>query len=267
MIMLTVATCVMVSQADDEAFQTLRILDNHTAGMLPRGYFGLDCRTYPDGYAATNATPGSGVTMSLIAGLTDKLNIAIGYGGDGLIGRDTPRFNPHIGAMFKYRIIEESYSWPAVAIGYDHQGFGGIDESYNGYMYKSPGFFIAFSKNYLVFTKLQLGLHGGITYSLEDYDNIKWPNGYIGTDIALNEDITLATEYDLALNAADWGYDTLHYYNPLRGYLGIAARWNISKSLNVEFAFKDLLESKIDVTGHRVGWGRELRLTYIGKLF
>jgi hypothetical protein len=254
------------SLAQQELLQPQRMIDCHTAGMLSRAHFALECRSYPNGNVNSS---GTGVTLSLLVALTDRINIGLGYGGDGIIGRESPEFNPHIGALFKVRVVEESYFWPAIALGYDHQGFGGIDESYNGYMYKSAGFFCAISKNYLVMTALQIGLHGGVNYSLEDSRNIKWPNVYGGIDAGFNEKFSIVTEYDCALNSRDFGDDTAHvfYANPLKGYLNIGVRWFISTSFCAEFDAKDLLRNKVDASGNRVGWGRELKLTYIGKLF
>jgi hypothetical protein len=252
--------------AQQELLQPLRLIDCHTAGMLSRAHFALECRSYPNGDVSSS---GTGVTMSIFAGLTDRINIGLGYGGDGIIGRESPKFNPHIGALFKARIIEESYFWPAFVVGYDHQGFGGIDARYNGYMYKSPGFFLSISKNYLVMTALRVGLHGGVSYSLEENKDIKWPDVYGGVDAGVNEKFSMVTEYDCALNARDQGGDSadVHYTNPLKGYFNIGVRWFISSSFCAEVDARDVLRNKTDAAGNRAGWGRELKLTYIGKLF
>jgi len=249
-----------------ETLQPLKLVDCHTAGMLSRGYYAFGCQTYPNG---NQSVSGSGVTLSFLAALTDRINIGIGYGGDGFIGREMPRFNPHIGAIFKFRIIEESYFMPAFAIGYDHQGSGGIDIDYNGYVYKSPGFFLAMSKNYLFLTALQVGLHGGLNYSFEENETIKWPNVYGGIDVGFNEKCTVALEYDCALNAKDAGSDSLHstYANPLKGYLNFGVRWFVTTAFCIELDVKDMLQNKILLSGERIGWGRELKLTYIGKMF
>ncbi len=263
---LAAISIVFVAYCQKETLQPLKLIDCHTAGILSRGYFALGCQTYPNG---NQSVSGSGVTLNLLAALTDRINIGIGYGGDGFIGREMPRFNPHIGAIFKIRIIEESYFWPAFAIGYDHQGTGGVDIDYNGYVYKSPGFFLAMSKNYLLLTALQIGLHGGINYSLEECDPIKWPNVYGGIDAGFNEKFTAALEYDCALNAKDAGGDSLHitYANPLKGYLNVGLRWFVTSAFCIEFDVKDMLQNKISLSGERIGWGRELKLTYIGKMF
>lgn len=247
-----------------ETVQPQRIIDCHTAEVFPRAYFGIECRTYPNGIASA---PGAGVTFSVTAGLTQRLNLGFGYGGDGIIGRAAPVFNPHVGALIKYRILEESYFFPGLAIGYDHQGFGGIDPAYNGYVYKSQGFFCSASKNYLLFTSLAVGLHAGINYSFEEYPMISWPNGYGGITIGFNESFSVAAEYDLALNQRDPNTSDTSYSNPFDGYLNVCVRWFVIKTLCLEVDVKDVLGNKIDAAGNRLGWGRELKLTYFGKFF
>lgn len=245
-----------ISFAEETTVQPRKLIDLHTAGLLPRANFDLELSMYPNGDPDRS---GSGLSAMICVGIANRLSVGVGYGGDGIIGRERPQFNPHIGAMIKYRIIEENYFLPAIALGYDHQGTGGIDGDYNGYVFKSPGFFLAASKNYLLFSSVQLGLHGGINYSFEEYKDIHWPNGYAGLDLGFNEELSLITEYDLALNS---NHDT----NPLHGYLNLGVRWAFSPSLFIEFDAKDILQNKvrmIDGEPQTMGWCRQLKLVYL----
>ena len=250
----------------EEMIQPQRIVNCHTAGLLPRGMFEFECSIYPNGVLGA---PGCGTLFGVTVGLLNRLNLGVSYGGDGIIGREAPTFNPHIGALVKYRLFEETYFWPAFAVGYDHQGFSGIDQAYNGYIFKSPGFFLAASKNYCIFTKAQLGLHGGINYSLEESKTVTWPNGYAGADLGINEELAVALEYDMALNARDPGIEPAHYDNPLRGFLNAAVRWSFSRSLYLEFDIKDMLQNKVTPptpeapAGEHYGWDRELKFGYL----
>jgi hypothetical protein len=245
----------------DEMLQPQRLIHCHTAGILPRGTYMLEFSVYPNGAVDL---PGSGVLVGVVMGVLNRFNVGLSYGGDGIIGRDAPQFNPHVGALIKYRIFEETYFWPAFVIGYDHQGFGGIDGDYNGYIFKSPGFFLAVSKNYLFLTKVQFGVHAGINYSFEESKKVKWPNVYGGADLGINEELSLAIEYDLALNARDPGV-TIHYDNPFRGFLNVGARWSFSRSLTLEFDFNDILNYKVTAlpANRTLGWAREMKLAYI----
>jgi len=251
----------------EEMIQPQRIINNHTAGLLPRGMFAFEASVYPNGVLDE---PGAGLLLGVSVGLLNRLNIGLSYGGDGIIGRKQPTFNPHIGALIKYRLFEESYFFPAFAVGYDHQGFSGIDIQYNGYVFKSPGFFLVASKNYLIFTKLQVGLHGGLNYSLEESKRVSWLNGYVGADLGINEELALVLEYDMGLNARDPGIEIANYDNPFKGFLNTGIKWSFSKSLYLEFDIKDMLQNKVtlpdppeDPNGRRYGWDRELKIGYL----
>src|SRR5271157_2168011 len=96
----------------EEMVQPQRIIDCNTAEILPRASYQYECRIYPNG---DTATPGCGMMLGITAGITNRLNIGLSYGGDGIIGRNSPTFNPHIGALIKYRVVEETYFIPALA--------------------------------------------------------------------------------------------------------------------------------------------------------
>jgi hypothetical protein len=251
----------IAEEGEEEMLQPRRLIDAHTAGILPRAHFDFETRIYPSG---DEDIEGCGLMMSISVGITDRLNIGVSYGGDGIVGRGKVRGNPYPGALIKYRIIEESFHVPGIAIGYDHQGYGGIEtNNYKGYIYKSQGLFCALSKNYLLFRKLQLGIHGAINFTWEDIHNVKWPNGYIGIDLGFNEELAIALEYDLALNQKDRNSGS--WANPLKGIFNIGIRWAIVPAFYIEFDAKDIFLQKIEdyVTGDKLGWSRELKIVYV----
>lgn len=255
------------SSYEGAMLQPMRLIDMHTAGILSRASFDFESRIYAAGDSSLN---GAGFLVGINVGVTNRLTIGLSYGADGFIGRGKVEPYPFPGALIKYRIIEESFALPGFAIGYDHQGFGGLEypENYEwqkGYIYKSPGFFLAASKNFIFLSKIQFGLHGGINFSLEEIRHVTWPNGYLGADLGINEELALAVEYDLALNQVDPS-DTSSYINPLEGLLNAGVRWAFSPSFYIQFDFKDILSNKIyNTTGRVRGWGRELRLVYFSE--
>lgn len=259
--------------AGEEMVQPRRLVDAHTAGVLPRATYDFECRVYASG---SPDVWGSGLQLAIGVGITDRLNIGISYGGDGLVGRGrSVQLNPYPGGLIKYRLIEENYHFPAVAIGYEHQGYGGILDDNSGFVYKSQGFFVALSKNYLFIKRVQLGIHGAASYSLEDITSVpyKGPNGYLGFDFGINSELALAVEYDLGFNTRDPGVSgdrREDYVNPLKGQLNAGLRWAFSPSFYLQFDFKDLLENRdwYDVAAdryHRFGWSRELKLVYLNS--
>ena len=256
--------------------QPYMLIGGHTAGVLPRSYFDLDLRIY-----AADGGYGTGLITGVRVGITDRLMIGLGYGGEGIIGRgDHVRWYPYPGVMAKYRIFDETVASPGIAIGFDNQGYGGPagegEYGYNGYVYKSPGFFVALSKNYLMLNTVQIGFHGTANYSLEDHKNVTWPNALGGLDIGINDELALIFEYDFALNDVS-GRGERHYALPHRGFLNIGLRWAFTPNFHLEFDFRDIMENKTRITRvwslesgwteERVpiGWSRELKVVYITK--
>lgn len=257
-----------VSAGAQQMVQPRRLIDCHTAGLLPRGHFEFETRVYPSRHPSVE---GAGITFSIGVGITDRLMFGGGYGADGLVGRASVRGNPLPGLLVKYRVIEETTRMPGIALGYDWQGYGGIEgygdttDAYRGYVYKSQGFFLSLSKNYLLFSALQLGFHGAINYSMEQREAVSWPNGYIGMDLSINEELAFAVEYDLALNHPD--PDSDKYANPFKGFLNAGIRWRFAPTFYIEFDAKDILQKKLkhpelEESDEPLGWSRELKLVY-----
>jgi hypothetical protein len=275
---LVLSALNVFAQSQDIMIQPRRLIDAHTAGILPKGNYDFECRIYP---AGEDDVWGCGIQMAIGVGITKRLNIGISYGGDGLVGRgSTVRGNPYPGGLIKYRILEENMHFPALALGYEHQGYGGIERTeYDGYVNKSQGFFLALSKNYLLLKTVQFGVHGAANYSFEQHRQVTWPSGYLGLDIGLNNELALAFEYDLALNArdpADWdtlvevsSHDSKMYINPLQGHLNAGLRWAFSPQFYLEFNVKDVLENRVRQNpqggSKPLGWSRELKLVYLNN--
>lgn len=256
---LLIFCAISLSWAD--MMQPRRLVDGHTAGVLPKSYYDLECRVYASGDPAL----GSGLNLGISVGLTDRLTLGVSYGGEGLIGRSRDvRFNSLPGVLVKYRLFEERVVTPGLSLGYDHQGYGGIADTaefgYSGFVYKSPGFFLALSKNYIMLNVIQIGFHGTINYSLEERENVHWPNFTTGLDIGINEELAFVLEYDFAFNDRS-GREEKYYALPHRGLLNAGLRWAFSPSFHFEFDFKDLMENKQKRDG-AYGWSRELKLLY-----
>ena len=261
-------------------FQPSRLVNMPTAGVLPKASFAVDFRIYapppPDGHS-------SGLLSGVSVGLTNRLNIGLAYGGEGILGYlDRVWWNELPGILIKYRLIEEGVAGPALAIGFDNQGYGGLVKEwwygYNGYVYKSPGFFAALSKNYLMFGSVQIGFHGTVSYSLEEMDYVTWPNAAGGIDIGINEELIFVAEYDFALNDVTGRDNDKSYGFPHRGFLNLGLRWAFTENFHIEFDMQDILENKTrgittypqtnngkPVNRSPIGWSRELKVAYISK--
>jgi len=260
-----------------QMIQPYKLVDGHTAGVLGKGYYDVDFRVY----AAGDGYNGAGLLSGFHVGVTPRFSIGLSYGGEGLIGYgDRVRWNSLPGVMVKYRLFEEQYVTPAITLGFDNQGYGGPagtdNFGYDGYVFKSPGAFLAISKNYIMFSAVQIGFHGTVNYSLEERKNVVWPNVLAGIDIGINDELAILAEYDFALNDISGNeYEKGIYANPLRGYLNIGLRWAFTENFHIEFDVKDILEHKMcraptlipfDPDRRRpLGWSRELKVMYLAN--
>jgi hypothetical protein len=256
-------------------FQPCRLVNVHTAGVLPKASFDVDFRIYAPPPADGH---GSGLIMGANVGLTNRLNIGLAYGGEGIIGySNRVWWNGLPGVLVKYRLFEEGFATPALTFGFDNQGYGGQAREarygYEGYVYKSPGFLIALSKNYLMFRSVQIGLHGTVNYSLEELDDVTWPNVAAGLDIGINDELAFVVEYNFALDDITGPNNYRYYGLPHRGFLNMGLRWAFTENFLIEFDMQDILENKTRRVpiprnpDNRVpaGWSRELKVAYISR--
>jgi hypothetical protein len=206
-----------------QAPELVRLIDSPTAGMLDKGRFGLDLRLFD----------GGGALGLMQAGALKRLMIGVSFGGEGLIGTQQVNWYPRAEVAVRYRLIQESVSWPAVVLGYETQGYGPF--SAERYAVKSKGVFAGFSKNY-VSSLGQIGMHGGVNLSFEDADGDDDISGWVGLDKSINEELGLVAEYDLAIND-----DSDRSLGTGRGYLNAGGYWALAPSLRVGFLARNLL--------------------------
>lgn len=242
-ISLTILTLSLLASLSP-AIQFGEMVDYPTAGTRERGSYAIDMRMQPVG----------GLLLGFSFGLFDRLNLGISYGGDNIIGYGSPNWNPQPGVQVKYRFWDESYWFPAMALGFNNQGYGPWCGS--RYLTKSPGFYAVASKNYKFLGTL--AFHGGANYSIEERhhpDNSV--NFFGGIEKSLNPELWIVAEYDLALN------DNLkdQRFGEGYGYLNAGLRWLFSKRLLLEFDLKNILRNGYDDTpSARIG--RTVKISY-----
>jgi hypothetical protein len=219
------------------------IIDTPTAGMLPRGSFDLDMRTFSDG----------GLQAALGIGLMNRFAVGLAYGASSVLSDTTPNWNPRLEFQLKFRLLEEGRGLPAIVVGYSSQGFGRFDDGKNRYQVKSEGFYLSFSKNFNFYSN-PAGWHWGANYSLEN-DVDRDPSVFIGFNSELGEDMMYLAEYDFALN--DNRSDGV--YGRGRGFLNMGLVWYLTDGLSLELDLKNLLRNRRDADAI----DREARLVYV----
>ena len=223
-----VASCILPAMASAQeaaaAGELVRLVDSPTAGLVEKGRFAVDLCLFPEG----------GLVGQLHAGIMRRLTIGLSFGGEGVIGNDPIDWYPRVEAAARYRVLEENEALPALAIGYETQGYG--PRAGDRYQVKSKGFFVASSKNY-VSGFGQFGVHAGINWSRENVDE-DGPNGWVGIDKTINEELAVVAEYDFALNDND--DDSL---GSGRGFLNAGAHWSPVRGLSLGLLLKNVLKN------------------------
>jgi hypothetical protein len=205
--------------------------------------------------------PGGGIEGRLDVGIIPRINLGASYGGQQIIGDGDPTWNPTIGLSAKIRVIDETFAFPAFAIGIDTQGSGFYDDARSRYQFKSRGIYVVASKNYSWLGDLTL--HGGGSRSLEDDDDGN-PTFFGGLDKSLGPFAGLALEYDGGLND---DHDDGAYGHG-RGYLSSALRVSLANTVEVRLVLRDLLRNteseRAEISDVVVdeGVGREFHLSY-----
>ncbi len=230
------------------------LVDLPTAGTLPRGYYNIGVRIYPEGGAITNTD----------IGLSNRLTIGISYGGDAILSNVIPDWNPGIEFSLKFRIVDELEYFPAITIGYASQGNGSYIRDYQRYTFKSRGVYAVASRSFY-FYQWTAGWHFGMNYSQEnDFDKEDEINFFGGFDATFQYNLALIAEYDLAIND---DRSTLPNGNQNafggkgRGYLNIGIKWLFTDNLELEAMAKDLFINRRDSKAIT----REVRINYIDK--
>ncbi|MEK7749184.1 MAG: hypothetical protein AAB269_03895, partial [Bacteroidota bacterium] len=151
------------------------LIDKPTAGMLKRAHYAISSNYFQRG----------GVLVGVSVGLFDQFSFGISYGGTEIIGPNKIQINPQPGINAKLRLFDETLMMPAFALGFDSQGKEPFLEadSLNRYTIKSPGVYVAGSKNYAFMGNLSV--HGGLNLSLEKDDGDNDLNAYLGVEKTL----------------------------------------------------------------------------------
>jgi len=238
-------------------FKPINLIDKPTANILTEDatsgenamkYFHLTLRVYNIG----------GMIGGITVGLTRHLMFGVSYGGQNVIGEGDVLWNPSPGIHVRYKLFSETYPFPpAIAIGYDSQGFGTYLTEQERYEIKSTGLYLVASKNYSN-PVLNMGFHAGLNFSPENKEGDKDINIFLGAHVILEDELSLIWEYDLATN--DNSETSL---GAGKGYMNVAIRWLFANRLILEFTVKNILRNKKDLDGDLTPHAnRELKIIY-----
>lgn len=202
------------------------LIDVPTAETLDRYGYNAGFRFYTDGGLLTKAT----------FGVFPRLNVGFGLDAEGFIGNRTVDLNqPTLNARFRF--FDGKRNLPALALGYDGQGFF-YDNTVDKYRQREKGLFLAGSGEIFV---PDLSLHAGVNI----YD---FKNDHLYSFVGLN--YLYADQFGATI---EW--DNVRVWRESR--LNIGGRVHVTPSFAVELAGRDLAGP-----GRRAE--RIVRLTYSG---
>lgn len=208
------------------------LIDMPTAKILNSGQIQTQLRMYNNG----------GLLSSMSVGITDRFFMGISYGGEKIIGTGNINLNPLPCVRAGYLIFKELNLFPAILIGFNSQGYGAYNKNLNRYLIKCKGLYAVFSKNtsYLG----GLGIHAGVNKSISNDDKDKSINFFAGCHKWINSELLILAEYDAGMND-----NNSKALGEGKGFLNFGLRWNFSKYIFFEFAWKNLLENIDNVNG------------------
>lgn len=195
-----------------------------------------------------NMYSNGGILSSINFGVFKRLNMGFSWDIDRIIGTEKPEIRmPTL--KVKFRIFDGTDKWPAIAIGYDGQGYR-YDSSSGSYLNKEKGIYIVFSVETIA-KGLEYHLGANIQFTKVDNKDVSSSYGFTGFNYTLTENekklVSFIVEYDNLFKSAK---DTR---------LNSAIRIFPTNSLNLDLAIKDI-SSPRNLTAERI-----LRVNYQGK--
>lgn len=211
------------SSGSKPKYENRRIVDLPHCGMLPNKHIGIDL------YFMNNGS----FLLSAEYSFLNFINAGLSFGANNLIGDDDIIFQKYPGIKLKFRILDESLNFPAIALGFSNQGNSGYLDKLDRFQILSPGLYAVFSKSFN--WKLgYLASHLGINYSFENEESKRKVNLYFGLEQSISTNISANLEYNFQLDEME---NKLYNNN---GLLNLSLRAGILDGMTIELQLKDI---------------------------
>ena len=217
-----IAAVLALSASISNAGELMRIVSEPTAGMLsPRTYY-VDMGTFPT----------DGLRFGISAGVVPRLMAGVSYGGWDVTGMDDPEWFDHVSLSARFRFVDETVSFPALALGYSNER----EPSRAGgtFIRLSRGLYLALSKNFAA-PAGDMAFHAGVSVSFDDSDHA---GCWLGVDKSLPAGFGVAADWDPATNEpGSVRFDETGGFFNLEGY------WQSFGQVRISIQIRDLLEA------------------------
>lgn len=200
---------------------------------------------------------GGSIVARTEIGIQGRFSVGVSWGMLGLLGTGDVETYERTGLALRFRLVEEG-ELPAIAVGFDNQGYGGWHGGLNRYARKSKGFYLAMTRSWYGPLGGELATSAGLNYSLEndDEDSV---DAWFGIEQSLDESFSVILDYSLSLN--DREEDGA--FGEGIGWLDAAFCWCLAENVSFKFFLGDLLKNAVDpVTGDTLGIERQFLICY-----
>lgn len=214
--------CCLALPVLSSAGELMRSVQQPTAGIVaPRTY-----------YFALSTFPPDGLRFEVQAGLVPRLMAGLSYGGTYLIGLESLSWFDKVGVKARFRFVDESVDFPALALGYDNEREP--SRSAGDYTRLSRGMYFVASKNFSA-PGGDLAFHGGLSISFDDSDHADF---WLAADKSLPLGFGVAADWDAATNEAD----SVRFDNS-GGFLNFELFWESFGQVRISMQMKDMLQA------------------------
>ncbi len=236
------------SAGSDATNELISLIDQPTAGILPKGNFNLSFDVLPNGVLITKAE----------LGIIKNFSLGLSYGASNLVGIGKLDWYRLPGFHAKLRIFTETRMVPSFLFGFNSQGKGEYNKSEKRYDIKSKGLYLSVAKNFKFLG--YVSFHGIVNSSLENEKVLENINFGIGLEKTIGPTVSLIAEYDFGLNDND-----NKKFGKGNGYLNLGLRWSASYGLTIGFDLRNLTDNKKNSFSD--GIERALFIEYIREIF
>jgi hypothetical protein len=214
--------------AADDNSPMVEVVDVPTADILDPMTYATTFRFYDDG----------GLASRLVIGPLKRVNLGITFDAQRLLGAGDPHMTaPKV--YFKLKMFDGTDFLPALAVGYDDQGYLYRD-NIRQFLHREKGLYLVGS--HAIFVQ-QLELHAGA--NVYEFDEDSRVFGFVGATCKLTQNFALLAEYDNIRNGPE-------------NRVNLGGRYWIAPYFNVDFAARNVGRG-VDRGGERI-----LRLNYVG---
>lgn len=207
--------------------ENLDVIDTPTAQTIDYGGFNTNFRFYANG----------GVLSRIAFGVRGNVNIGLYLDTDKIVGSQAADLHEP-GLVLKIRLYDGSLFLPAIALGYDTQGYR-FDQTDEQYRHREKGLFLAVTQELIPLVEASAGAN---IYNFKTDDVY----GFVNVNINLLDFFSILAEYD-------------NIHNRQANRLNAGLRYYVlkDKRLSVEIDGRDLGRSGDN-------WERIIRINFIG---